>query len=234
MAQSVTLLLAPGILNDAALFAHQVEHLSDIADCRVVDTTRDDTMGAMAERALDSVSGLFALAGLSMGGYLAFELLRRASPRVTRLALLGTSAGPEKAQRTEVRRITMTMTESGRFDEALAEELPLMLHPERTADPVWRQRVVDMGSRIGPQAYLRQHRACMTRPDSRPDLARIAVPTVVICGKQDLATGLEAHEDLASSIPRARLHVIENCGHLAPMEQPEQVTKLFRNWLLEN
>lgn len=233
-AERATLLLISGILNDETLWAHQVAHLSDIADCRVVDTTSDDSLEGMIRRALDGAPARFAVAGLSMGGYAVFEFLRQVPDRVTAIALLGTSAHPPSAARNAEWAAAIALTEQGRFEDALALEAPLMVSPERFADPGWRERVLAMGRRVGPDAYRRQHRTCVTRPDSRPLLARIRQPALVVCGRQDLATPLPVLEELAGAIPGARLAVIEDCGHLAPMEQPEAVTALFQDWLAQD
>jgi pimeloyl-ACP methyl ester carboxylesterase len=167
-----------------------------------------------------------------MGGYAVFEFLRQAPERVTRIALLGTSATPPSAARNAEWASAIALTEAGRFEEALAQEAPLMVSPGRYADPAWRERVLAMGRRVGPEAYRRQHRVCVGRPDSRPMLAGIGRPTLVLCGREDLATPLPLLEALAAAIPGARLCIVEDCGHLAPMEQPVAVTALFRDWLL--
>ncbi len=227
------LLLLPGLLCDDALWAHQLRHLG--GDITVADLTLDDSLGAMAARVLAAAPPVFDLAGLSMGGYLAFEILRRAPARVARLCLLDTSARPDTEEQTARRRGLIDLAGRGQFKGVTPRLLPLLLHPDRLpnaplADATLTGAVMAMAERVGAAAFLRQQHAIMSRPDSRPDLPSIAAPTLVICGRQDALTPLEKSEEMAAAIPGARLAVIEECGHLATMEQPQAVTALMRLW----
>jgi pimeloyl-ACP methyl ester carboxylesterase len=222
------LLLLPGLLCDDALWAHQVRHLG--GDIMVADLTLDDSLGAMAARVLAAAPPVFDLAGLSMGGYVAFEVLRRAPGRVARLCLLDTSARPDTEEQTARRRGLIDLAGRGQFKGVTPRLLPLLLHPDRLGDAPLAGAVMAMAERVGPDAFLRQQRAIMARPDSRPDLPGITVPTLVICGRQDALTPLEKSEEMAAAIPHARLAVIEDCGHLATMERPQAVTALMRLW----
>ncbi len=224
----VPMLLLPGLLCDGALWSHQVRHLG--GDATVADLTRDDSLGAMAMRTLAAAPPVFDLAGLSMGGYLAFEILRRAPGRVARLCLLDTSARPDTEEQTSRRRGLIDLAGRGQFKGVTPRLLPLLVHPDRLADPGLTADVMAMAERVGPEALLRQQRAILARPDSRPMLAAITQPTLVICGRQDALTPLEKSKEMAAAIPRARLAVIEECGHLATMERPQAVTALMRLW----
>lgn len=225
------LLLLPGILCDATLWTHQTRFLSDIAEITVVETTEDDTIEAMVDRALAEAPDTFALAGLSMGGYVAFEFWRRAPERIARLALLDTSARPDGNART--RRLELiAQAEQGHFKGVTPRLMPAFVHPDRAEEPALVQAIGSMAESVGRDAFVRQQHAVMARADSRPTLQTISVPTMVICGRQDAATPLSLSEEIAAGIPDARLCVIEECGHMSPMERPHAVTALLRDWLL--
>ncbi|MCK6451281.1 MAG: alpha/beta hydrolase [Alphaproteobacteria bacterium] len=225
------LLLVPGHLTDAAMWAHQTRHLADIADMTVADVPDSRSMAAMAKAILAKAPARFALAGLSMGGYIAFEIMRQAPARVERLALLDTMAAGNNAAQIERRIKFMDMIRNGRFEDVLAEFTPLLVHPARVQDKVLMDEIGRMARRVGAQAALDQQQAMLDRPDSRPDLARIACPTLVLCGRQDALTPLAAHEEMAAGIKGAKLVVIEDCGHMSTMEKPEAATAVMRYWL---
>ena len=225
------LVLLPGLLCDAALWAPQVAALADIAEPRVADLTRDDDIGAMAARVLAEAPPRFALAGLSMGGYVSFEVMRRAPERVTHLALLDTSARPDTPERAQVRRDFIALARSGGFRGLTPRLLPQWVHASRMADPAFVEAVTSMTLRVGRDAFIRQQMAILGRPDSRPGLSRIRVPTLVLCGRQDQATPVEVAREIASDIEGARLVVVEECGHLATMERPDEVSAAMRAWI---
>jgi len=229
------LLLLPGLLCDEALWAHQALHLARDGEIHIADLAQDESLGAMAARVLAAAPPVFDLAGLSMGGYLAFEVLRRAPERVRRLCLLDTSARPDTEEQTARRRGLIDLAGRGQFKGVTPRLLPLLLHPDRLpnaplADAPLTGAVMAMAERVGAEAFLRQQRAIMARPDSRPLLASITHPTLVVCGREDALTPLEKSEEMAAAIPGARLAVIEECGHLATMERPQAVTALMRLW----
>ncbi|MBO1075623.1 alpha/beta fold hydrolase [Roseomonas marmotae] len=224
------LLLLPGLLCDVRLWRDQIAALKDVAACQVADTTQDAGLGEMALRALAMAPPRFALAGLSMGGYLALEIMRRAPERVTRLALMDTGARPDTEEQSRRRRGLMSLTRSGQFKGVTPRLLPSLLHPAHIDGPLGFE-VREMAERVGREAFLRQQQAILHRPDSRPDLPRITVPTLVVVGEQDVLTPPELSEEMAAAIPNARLVRIPEAGHLPPMEQPERVTSLLRDWL---
>lgn len=230
----IPLLLLPGALCDAALWRHQIAGLSNIADVRVADLTRDDSVGAMAARVLAGAPPRFALAGISLGGYVALEIMRRAPERVTRLALLDTSARPEEEGTVEANPAERDGSPSGLGQAGLGQVglmTTLLVHPKRLADRRLSTILGAMAERVGRKAFLRQQRAVRARPDSRAGLAAIACPTLLICGRQDPLAPPAMHEEMAAAIPGAELLVIEECGHLSPLEQPEEVTAALRRWL---
>lgn len=224
------LLLIPGLLCDAALWAAQVRDLADIAEPQLADVTLDDSIAAMAERVLAAAPPRFALAALSMGGYVAFEIMRRAPGRVSRLALLDTSASPDTPARAGERRAAIASLELGRFVGVTGRMLPQLVHRDHLAGPVG-QAVQAMALRVGGDAFVRQQRAILGRIDSRPGLGAIEVPTLVVVGAQDVLTppadARAIHDGIAGSV----LEVIEGCGHLPPMEVPGRTSAVLRAWL---
>lgn len=226
------LILVPGLLCDAALWAHQTRHLADIAEIKIAETRCDDAIAGMAARLLAGAPERFALAGLSMGGYVALEVMRQSADRVTRLALLDTSAAPDDAARRRNRQDFIRLAQAGRFKGVTSRLLPMLLHPDRLSDAALSEAVMAMAARVGRDAFLAQQRAIMARADSRPLLAGIRVPTLVLCGREDILTPLERHAEIADAVPEARLSIIEECGHLSTMERPQAVTAMLRDWLL--
>lgn len=225
------LLLLPGLLCDARLWDHQSRYLSDIAEIHVADLTQDESIDAMAARVLAAAPARFALGALSMGGYVAFAVLRAAPERVTHLALLDTSAWPDQPEQATRRKILMQLAQRGQFKGVTPKLLPLLVHPDRVEEQPLAGEVMAMAERVGRDAFLRQQRAIMARPDARPQLGAIRAPTMVICGRQDGLTPLDRSREIAAGIPGARLAVIEECGHLSTMERPQAVTALMRLWL---
>jgi pimeloyl-ACP methyl ester carboxylesterase len=225
------LLLLPGLLNDAALWAHQSQTLADTVEVHVGDLTRDDNVEAMADQILATAPRTFALAGLSMGGYVAQEIMRQAPERVERLALLDTSARADTEDKRHNRAELIRLSEMGKFKGVTPRLLPTLIHPSRLKDPAVADVILDMAERVGHEAFIRQQTAIMNRKDSRPDLAAIRVPTVIIVGRQDALTPVALAEEMAQGIEGARLVVIEDCGHLSPLEQPHAITAVLRYWL---
>ena len=222
----------PGHLCTGALYAPQIAALAPQGVAtQVVMLTGQDSMAAMADAVLAQAPPRFALCGLSMGGYVAFEIMRRAPGRVSRLALLDTTARPDTPERAGMRRADISLVEQGGI-EALLPDLPRRwLHPDRQSDPAWRERVFAMAREVGAGAQRRQACAIFGRHDDRRILASIAVPTLVLCGAQDPATPPEVHREMAAAIPGARLEIIEGCGHLSTIEAPDAVTAALERWL---
>lgn len=231
MPSRMPLVLLPGLLCDAALWRHQTDTLADLADMTIADVTQEDQAGPMAQRILAQTPEEFALAGLSMGGYLAFEILRQAPDRVTRLALLDTSARADTREKTKLRQDLIDLAQTGEFKGVTPRLLPRLIHPARMGDAALVGSVLAMAERVGRDAFVRQERLLMLRPDSRHDLSLIHCPTLVLCGRQDGLTPLAESEEMAEKIPRAKLVVIEDCGHLSAMERPRAVSAVLRYWL---
>jgi pimeloyl-ACP methyl ester carboxylesterase len=228
---SLPIVLVPGLSCSAWLYAEQIPALWRFGPVTVADHTRDDTIAAIARRILDAAPPRFALAGLSMGGYIAFEIVRQASERVAKLALLDTAATPETPQQTDVRRKRIEMTKAGRFAEAQAQLYPLLVHRDRHDDAALKRAVALMSEETGPDVFIRQQRAIMGRADSRPTLATITCPTLVVVGDADQLTPPAAAQEIAAGIAGARLVVIPQSGHLSTMERPEAVNAALVAWM---
>lgn len=227
-----SLILVPGLLCDAQLWQSQVENLSDIADIWIADHTRSNTMAGVARDVLaDAPFASFALAGLSMGGYIALEIMRRAPRRVTKLALLDTAATAELREQTQRRMELIALAECGEFPRVAEILLPLFIHPSRLAERVLTDVIKSMANNTGKDAFVRQQRAIMSRTDSLGLLPAIHCPTLVLCGRQDALTPLARHEAIAAAIKGALLEVIEDCGHLSTLEKPAEVNAALRRWL---
>ncbi len=226
------LVLLPGLLNDRRLFAAQVAALRDRAgDILIPELWHDDTVAALADRVLAAAPQRFALVGFSMGGYVALEIMRRARQRVTRLALIDTSARADTLEQRKRREALIAQTQIGQFKGVTARLLPLLVHHDRLGDTVLVEILQAMAQTIGRDGFVRQQRAILARPDSRDVLASIAVPTAVICGRDDALTPVAHSEEIASGITGATLTVIDRCGHVSPLERPEAVTAALREWL---
>lgn len=220
----------PGLLCDQALWRQQVDALSDIAAPMIADLTLDDTVEAMARRTLAVAPPRFSLASLSMGGYVAFEIMRQAPERVTRLALIDTSARGDTPLRTAQRRAGIESLRRGTFLGVTRRLLDDLVDPSHMEDQVAAEMKA-MALRVGKQAFLRQQHAIMQRPDSTALLPLIAVDTMIVVGAGDRLTPVEHAREMQTAIPHATLHVIPRCGHMPALEEPAQVSALLRGWL---
>ena len=225
------LIMLPGLLCDDRLWRQQAEALADVANPTIADLTRDATIEAMAARVLADSPDTFALAALSMGGYVALEIMRQAPERVTRLALFDTSARPDSPERAARRRADIEAVAAGRFAGVTPRLLPELIHPSRVEGPVGTT-VMAMARRVGKEAFLRQQRAILGRADAREWLGRIRVPTLVAVGEDDGRTPVAIAEEIHRGIAHSTLYVFWDCGHLPPLELPDETTQVLRTWLL--
>jgi len=231
MVAKTNLVLVPGLLCSAALWAPQVAALGDVADMMIAEHLRHDTMAGIAGSVLDAAPDRFALAGLSMGGYIAYEIIRQAPERVTRLALLDTGSRADTPERKEQRLRRNALAQREGAGAVQDELMPLLIHKDRLADEELVGRIRQMAVDIGLDGLLRQHAALMGRPDNRPFLSSIRCPTLVLVGREDALTPVELSQEIAAAIPGARLEIIPHCGHLSTLEQPEAVNRALRGWL---
>lgn len=223
--------LVAGMNCSARLYAEQIPVLWQFGPVIVADHRRDDSMAAMARRILADAPPRFAYIGLSMGGYLAFEIMRQAPSRIAKLALLDTGARADTPERIAQRQPLLDMARNGRFADVTDNQYPLLVHHSRHADAALKSRVRAMADDTGAEAYLRQQKTIMSRPDSRPGLAAIDCPTLVLAGDEDQPTPPELAREMAAAIPGARLIIVPRCGHLSTLERPAEVTKALVDWL---
>jgi pimeloyl-ACP methyl ester carboxylesterase len=231
MADIETLVFVPGLNCTEALFEPQIAALSDTCRIIVADQRQDDSFEAMARRLLARAPERFALAGLSMGGYVSLEVLRQAPDRVTHLALLDTSARADTPEASANRERLIALAESGRFEEVHGVLWPRLVHPDRVSDTALEATVLQMLRDTGPEAFVRQERAIMARRDARPMLPGIEIPTLVLVGEQDILTPPELAREMAEAVEWASLVVVPDCGHLSTLERPEAVSHALRAWL---
>lgn len=229
-----TLVLIPGLACTARLFDAQIAALSGSRNVVVADHTQDDSIPAIAARLLKDAPERFALAGLSMGGYVAMEVMRQAPERVARLALLDTSARPDTPEASRDREQLIVLAQAGRFEEIDAKLWPRLVHPDHRNDQDLRATVFGMLRETGAEAFGRQQRAIMNRADSRPLLPGIEIPTLVLVGEGDAITPPEIAREMADMIEWASLAIVPRAGHLSSLEQPERVAHAMRMWLEES
>jgi pimeloyl-ACP methyl ester carboxylesterase len=223
--------LVPGLNCSARLYADQIPVLWRFGPVTVADHTRDDSMDAIAARILRAAPPRFALAGLSMGGYIALTIVHQAPERVAKLALLDSSARPETPEQTERRKPQIALAQAGRFAEVPALQFPVFVHRDRQNDAALSARVRAMAEETGAEVFLRQQHAIMTRADARPLLKSIHCPTLVLVGDGDALTPPALADEMADGIVGSRLVVVPDCGHLSTMERPEAVNRALVAWM---
>lgn len=231
MTDRLPLLLLPGLLNDAELWRAQIADLSDIAACIVGDQTRGETMQAVVDDVLAQAPARFALAGFSLGGFVAQAILRTAPERVLRLALIDTSVHADSPERAAQRRTQQASVRlPGKLHGFGDTLMRSYIDASRLDDDVLVQRVRDMTARLGAEVFLRQ--SALDREDGHDVLAGYRDPLLIVCGANDRITPLAISEELHALVPDSTLVVLPDCGHLAPMEKPDEVSAAMRDWLL--
>ena len=225
-----TLVLIPGLGSDGTVWRRTMAELGDSIPCLVGDTLSDTTLTGMARRVLAQAPERFALAGVSMGGMVALQLIRMAPDRVSHLALVDTTASSDALGRKAYRILANLVLATSRDYRRLAERsLTSLVHPSTASDV--RDELVEMSVRVGAKAYVRQNWAVLMRGDLRGIVPHIAVPTSVIVGEEDRMTPVARAQEIHKLAPGSTLHVIPNCGHLPPIERPDVVATLLRSLL---
>jgi len=219
------LVLISGLLSDKNLWKHQVEHLSDIASIQVFSPS-ENSPEAMIKHILDESPPTFALAGHSMGGWLSLEMMRVAPSRVTKLCLLNTTSRRDSDKKRIQREKMIQMAEQGQFDKVIKKLLDHFVFQSSA-----KEQVEKMFLAVGKEAFIRQEQSMMKRRELTSLLPTIACKTLVIHAAEDKNFSLKEHQELAKQIPKAYLAIIEDSGHMSPMEMPEAVTDLLRLWL---
>lgn len=231
---NIPLILLPGTLCDASLWAHQVTHLSDIADVQVGDLTGSSTIEDLAKKVLHKAPAKFALAGLSLGGIVAMEIFRQAPERVLKLALLNTTANPPYPAQQDGWNEIISELETGGFRSIVEEKfIPNLLYKDHPQKKDLLLTIDAMVENVGEKSYLNQLKAVTLKPNGNEVLPTIKCDTLLLVGKEDVLCTAEMHKEMHKKVPHAELVIIEQCGHLSTIEQPEQVTDAMRKWLLK-
>ncbi|MCM3716110.1 alpha/beta hydrolase [Alkalihalobacillus oceani] len=221
----------PGTLCDETLWYHQKLHLKGVK-ILIADISKDDTVEKMAERLLNSAPESFALAGLSLGGIVAMEVMRQAPERVTRLALIDTNPNSPKPEQVKTWEQQIKRVKNHQFQEVTEKQFfPHLIHENSKQDPKLVQSIKEMFKTVGAEGFINQLKANQTRPKGKDVLPVMTCPVLVLAGKEDALCPPEIHEEMAEIIPNATLVFIENCGHLSTLEQPEAVTDAMQDWL---
>lgn len=231
MDNTMPILLVPGLGGSPRIYAPVMPALWRYGPVTVANHIRDDNIGAIARRILAEAPPRFALAGHSMGGYIAFEIMRQAPDRVAKLALINTQARPDTPEATPRRRSQIARAQGSEYHAVLDDLFPGFVHPSRRDDAALRQLVHDMGDDIGSEAFVRQQTAIIGRADSRPTLAWIKCPTLVLSGDEDNTIPNSLSKEMADGIHGATLVILPHCGHLPQLEQPEATADALVEWM---
>ncbi len=233
MEGGIPLVMVPGLNCSARVYAPQLPALWQFGPVQVADHRRGNSMAAIAKSILDRAPPRFALAGFSMGGYVALEVLRQARDRVLKLALIDTAAAADRPQQTEKRLQNIALTREGRATEREEALWPLLVHESRRNDEALRAVVKAMHQETGAEAYINQQTAIMGRADSRALLEELKMKTLIVVGDSDQLTPPAAAAEMHELISDSKLDVIPNCGHMSTLERPDRVTKLLVEWIAE-
>ena len=231
MDDTMPILLVPGLACSPRIYAPVLPALCRFGPVTAANHIRDDSMAGIARRILAEAPPRFALAGHSMGGYIAFEIMRQAPQRVAKLALINTQARPDTPEATERRRGLMARTRAGEYHAVLDDLFPGLVHPSRRDDAALRRLLHEMGDDIGADAFVRQQAAIIGRADSRPTLAMISCPTLVLTGDADNTIPNSLSVEMAEGIAGAKLVILADCGHMPQPEQPQATADALVEWM---
>ncbi|WP_028134473.1 alpha/beta fold hydrolase [Bradyrhizobium japonicum] len=231
MDQTTPILLVPGLASSARIYAPVIPALWRLGPVMIANHIRDDNMADIAARVLGEAPPRFALAGHSMGGYIALEIMRQAPERVAKLALINTQARPDTPEATARRRGLMARARRGELRAIRAESFPELVHPSRRDDAEILKLVHAQDEDVGVEGYLRQQAAIIARVDSRPSLSAITCPTLVLTGDADNTIPNAFSKEMAEAIAGARLVILDRCGHLPQAEQPDATARALTEWL---
>lgn len=227
------LVLLPGMMCDARLFAPQIAAISGERAVQTAPIGAFDTIQDLAAAVLTNAPERFALAGLSMGGIVAMEVLRQAPDRVDRIALLDTNPKAEADAIKLMREPQIAKAQSGDLVQVMRDEMK----PNYLTDGPHRAQILDlclaMAETLGPRTFVNQSRALQTRPDQQGTLRNASCPALILCGRDDALCPVHRHELMAALMPHSQLHIVENAGHLPTLEQPDETTAALRRWLEE-
>lgn len=230
------LILVPGLLCDWEVWAAQRAALQGIADIQIAEHSQSDSLGALAESIIARAPPQFAIAGHSMGGRIALEVMRRVPARVRGMALLDTgyeplAAGQAGEHEAAGRHALLAVARTAGMRAMIRQWVQGMVHPARLQDEDLIHGIVEMMARHTPDLYAAQIHALLNRPDAQTVLQSIRVPSLALCGREDLSAPPSRHSAIAAMIPGCQLSIIPDCGHMAPLERPEAVSAALRGWL---
>jgi pimeloyl-ACP methyl ester carboxylesterase len=223
------LILLPGLASNSAMWRAQLDALAAWRPVVADVHTRADSIPAMAALLLREHAGPLVLCGASMGGMIAMEAARQAPERVAGLGLLGTDARPDSAEMTALREAAIVLFAQGRAREVIEPNVAFAFHPDNA--PALAPGYLEFVLAAGAEQLIRQNRAVIARPDQRPELPKLRCPVLVMCGDADRLTPPERSREIASLVPRARLVMVPQCGHMLTMERPEVVNATLAQWL---
>jgi pimeloyl-ACP methyl ester carboxylesterase len=231
MDQTTPILLVPGLASSARIYAPVIPALWRLGPVMIANHIRDDNMSDIAARVLSEAPPRFALAGHSMGGYIALEIMRQAPERVAKLALINTQARPDTPEATARRQGLMARARRGELRAIREESFPELVHPSRRDDAEILKLVHAQDEDVGVAGYLRQQAAIIARVDSRPTLSAITCPTLVLTGDADNTIPNAFSKEMAEAVAGARLVILDRCGHLPQAEQPDATVRALTEWL---
>ncbi|MDB5819683.1 MAG: alpha/beta hydrolase family protein [Rhizobacter sp.] len=236
MTPKIPLILIPGLAADATLWQGQIDGLGPLLEdrhpVRVTDViARFETHAEMASALLAEHPGPLILAGSSMGGIVAMEVMRQAPERIVAWALLGTTARADTPEMKVIREAAFALIRNGQFEKVILDNVPVSFHESRLHDQPLIDVLLGFLRRSGPDQLISQNIATMARPDSRPMLASVTCPTLVMCGDSDRVTPPELSREIASLVAHSQLEFVKDCGHLLTMERPAEVNAVLLQWL---
>jgi len=230
MSDKTEIALIPSQLCTELLFEPQMGTLSSIGSPRIYVQRDHDSVGAMAQGVLDKAADKFALVAHGMGCFVAFEILRRAPERVTKLVMMSGLAPADTPKQTVRREGYLRLVEEGKFDGIIEERIPMLVNPARVNDDSVTRILRQMARDTGPDVFQRQQRAIMARADSRPTLGTISCPVLLMFGRQDGISTLDHQNEMLNAIADARLEILEECGHMMSLERPEKVNAVLTDF----
>jgi pimeloyl-ACP methyl ester carboxylesterase len=225
------IVFVPGLMCTGRIYQHQVEHLGQRHTVLLANHWSAPSMKEIAASILSVAPERFALAGTSMGGYVAFEIMRQAPGRVARLVLMSTSARPDTPEKSDGRRKQVASARLSGMRPGTKALYPMLVHPARHEDLPLLSVFFEMAEQLGVEAFAGQIDAIIGREDSRPLLSSIKVPTLVVSGADDTLIPPENSREIAGGIAGSRLETVPHCGHMGMLERPETYTKLLGEFL---
>jgi pimeloyl-ACP methyl ester carboxylesterase len=231
MDNSMPILLVPGLVSSPRIYAPVIPALWRFGPVTVANHIREDNIAVIARRILAEAPPRFALAGHSMGGYISFEIMRQAPERVAKLALINTQARPDTPEASTRRRAMIARARDGGLHDVMDEILPLLVHPSRTGEATLQRLIHDMADDVGAEGFINNQTAIIARADSRPTMATVKCPTLVLTGDQDMLIPNTLSKEMADGIAGAKLVIIPDCGHCPQPERPEATIAALVEWL---